>query len=121
MSVKYILKYLIGLYLFFSLLYFLQTSFNKTEGFSDDMSDILDKGDAFCKNYQGSSNILEEKCGLMNKTNCNATSCCIWTSGDKCVAGDANGATFNTDTTGKTQQLEYYYFQDKCYGENCPK
>ena len=126
MSLKYILKYLIYIFLFFSLVYFLKINvsflkYKTKEGFSDDMDDILNKGDAFCENLRGSSHILEEKCGAMNNKNCNTTSCCIWTNEEKCVSGNANGATFNSDENGKTQKLDFYYFKGKCYGGNCPE
>lgn len=116
-------KYCIVILIVFSLVYVLKTYLKyKKEGFTeDDMKLITNKGDAFCQNAQGSSNILEEKCNVMNHSNCNATSCCIWTHQEKCVAGDETGALFNTDKNGKTNTLDYYYFKGKCYGENCPK
>jgi hypothetical protein len=123
MSIKCILKNLIYIFLLFSLIFFFQKNFEftKKEGFTDDMDDILNKGNAFCENLRGSSHILEEKCGKMNQKNCNTTSCCIWTHQNKCVAGNEKGATFNSDENGKTQKLDFYYFKDNCYGENCPK
>jgi hypothetical protein len=80
---------------------------------------IINKGDAFCEKMRGTSHILEEKCGSLTQNNCNSTSCCIWTSNDKCVAGNESGATFNSDTNGKTQTLDYFYYQNKCYGSGC--
>lgn len=81
---------------------------------------ITNKSDSFCHHHTGSSNILEESCGKLTKRNCNSTSCCVWTSNDKCVAGKASGPTFNTDKNGKTKNLDYYYYQNKCYGTKCP-
>lgn len=86
-----------------------------------DTSIIMNKSDAFCENHRGSSGTLEESCGRLTQNNCNTTSCCVWTSDQKCAAGTANGPTFNTDSNGKTNPLDYYYFQNKCYGEKCPK
>jgi len=58
------------------------------------------------------------KCGSLTNKNCNATSCCVWTK-DKCVPGDASGPTFNTDENGKTKDIDYYYYKNKCYGNKC--
>ena len=76
--------------------------------------------DAFCESYKGSSGELNSACGNLTNKNCNATSCCILSSDKKCVAGNASGATYNTDDNGKTINLDYYYYQNKCYGDNCP-
>ena len=81
---------------------------------------IVNKSDAFCENHRGSSHILEQSCGELTQDNCNSTSCCVWTSNNKCVAGKANGPTFNTNKNGKTKNLDYYYYQNKCYGSKCP-
>jgi hypothetical protein len=81
---------------------------------------IVNKSDAFCENHRGSSDILEQSCGELTQDNCNSTSCCVWTSNNKCVAGKANGPTFNTNKNGKTKNLDYYYYQNKCYGPKCP-
>ena len=85
-----------------------------------DTTIIQNKSDAFCEHRRGSSHILEESCGKLTQDNCNSTSCCVWTSNNKCVAGKANGPTFNTDSNGKTNNLDYYYYQNKCYGSKCP-
>ena len=92
-----------------------------TEGsVKQDTSIIQNKSDAFCEHHRGSSHILEQSCGKLTQDNCNSTSCCVWTSNNKCVAGKANGPTFNTDKNGKTNNLDYYYYQNKCYGSKCP-
>lgn len=92
-----------------------------TEGsVKPDTSIIQNKSDAFCEHHRGSSHILEQSCGKLTQDNCNSTSCCVWTSNNKCVAGKANGPTFNTDKNGKTNNLDYYYYQNKCYGSKCP-
>lgn len=80
----------------------------------------MNKSDAFCESHRGSSGALDDECGKLTKTNCNTTSCCVWTSDNKCVAGGQSGPTFNSDAKGKTKQLDYYYFQNKCYGSKCP-
>lgn len=117
MNIKYILKCFIFVILVLSIIYFVINFNSIKEEFNTSI--IMNKGDAFCENLRGSSHILEEKCGKLSQNNCNSTSCCIWTSNNKCVAGNASGAKFNTDTNGKTQALDYYYYQNKCYGSGC--
>jgi hypothetical protein len=79
----------------------------------------MNKNDAFCESHRGSSGTLDESCGKLTQGNCNSTSCCVWTSDDKCKAGNIDGPTFNSDSNGKTKVLDYYYFQNKCYGDKC--
>jgi hypothetical protein len=79
-----------------------------------------DKSDAFCKSHSGNSNILNQSCNKLSNKNCNSTSCCILTSNNKCLAGNKDGAIFNSDKKGKTINLDYYYYQNKCYGNKCP-
>ena len=81
----------------------------------------MSKSQAFCDVNKGSSGSLDESCGRLTRGNCDDTSCCVWTSNQKCAAGGIDGPTFNSDTNGKTKQLDYYYFQGKCYGSGCPK
>ncbi len=70
----------------------------------------------FCKSNSAS---LKESCGKLTKKNCNATSCCIMLNGKKCVHGNQDGPTFKTDS-GKDIAVDYYYYQNKCYGDSCP-
>ena len=70
----------------------------------------------FCKS---SSDSLKESCTKLTKKNCNATSCCIVLNGGKCVAGNQSGPTFKTDS-GEDINVDYYYYQNKCYGNSCP-
>jgi hypothetical protein len=77
------------------------------------------KSEAFCETERGSSGDLDKSCGNLTQKNCNSTSCCVWTSGSKCVAGNIQGPTFNSDSNGKTKKLDYYYFQNNCYGDKC--
>ena len=78
---------------------------------------IMDERKAFCETNKGFT--LEKSCNNLTKQNCNLTSCCVWTSDNKCKAGNENGPLFNSDSNGKTIPLDYYYFQNKCFGENC--
>ena len=73
---------------------------------------------AFCESYRGSSNNLNNVCKKLTEKNCNETSCCVFTN-NKCVAGGANGPTYNSDSNGNTTTADYY-FQNQCYGANCP-
>lgn len=82
---------------------------------------ILNTKDAFCESHRGSSNTLDDDCKKLTKNNCTTTSCCVYTSENKCVAGNQGGPTFNSDEKGKTKNLDYYYYQEKCYGAKCPK
>ena len=85
-----------------------------SEGFDTPL--MMDKSNAFCETHLGSSGTLNESCGKLTKDNCNETSCCNWTSNQKCVAGGQDGPTFNSNSN----DLDYYYFQGKCYGNGCP-
>lgn len=133
MDSKYILKIFIITFLIFSLIIFIKSlglNLNveyipkkllqviTIEGLQPI---ILNKSDAFCENHRGSSGTLDKSCEKLTKNNCTSTSCCVWTSDNKCAAGGKDGPTFNTDSTGKTKELGYYYFQGKCYGLDCPK
>ena len=70
----------------------------------------------FCKS---SSSSLKESCSKLTKKNCNSTSCCIMLNGEKCVAGNQDGPTFKTNS-GEDITVDYYYYQNKCYGDKCP-
>jgi len=134
MDLKYILKVFIIVFLIFSLIAFINTlglNLNEesrqkkllqvvtVEALSTSIP--MSKSQAFCDVHKGSSGSLDESCGRLTKGNCDDTSCCVWTSNQKCAAGGIDGPTFNSDANGKTKQLDYYYFQGKCYGSNCPK
>lgn len=91
-------------------------------GFKEGMMEgdpIMKKNDSFCESHRGSSGVLQESCGKLTENNCNNTSCCVWASPGKCLAGSATGPTFNSDDKGKTIELDYYYYQNKCYGKGC--
>ena len=70
----------------------------------------------FCKS---SSDSLKTSCGKLTKKNCNATTCCVMLNGEKCVAGNQDGPTFKT-VSGEDINIDYYYYQNKCYGNSCP-
>lgn len=85
-----------------------------------DTSIVMNKSDAFCEKYRGSSGSLNDECAKLTDKNCGSTSCCVLVNGKKCAAGNADGPTFNTDSNGKTKNLDFYYYQSKCYGPKCP-
>lgn len=92
------------------------------EGFTiQDDTIVINKSEAFCESHRGSSGSLDMSCSKLTNKNCNSTSCCVWTSDNKCLAGGPQGPTFNTDSNGKTNMPKYYYFEKKCYGIGCPK
>lgn len=137
MDFKYILKVFIIVFLILSLIVFVNAirlnlneeskpkkllqvvTIEALENLSTDIP--MSASEAFCEVHKGSSGTLDESCGRLTRGNCNDTSCCVWTSNQKCAAGGVDGPTFNTDTNGATKQLDYYYFQGKCYGTGCPK
>lgn len=76
----------------------------------------------FCNGFKGSGSTqkLNEQCGGLTNTNCVTTSCCVLANGTKCLAGSANGPTFLTNLDGSNINVDYYYYQGKCYGSKCP-
>ena len=73
----------------------------------------------FCKSFLGKKDEMQEACSQLTETNCNQTSCCIWTSNKKCAAGYQDGPIYKTDKDGKLITMDYYYYQGQCYGEGC--
>ena len=74
---------------------------------------------SFCKTHEGDRNKLQTSCSKLTKTNCLATSCCVYAKmGDKeqCHSGDINGPTFKRDDNGKTKKIDYYQFRNNCFG-----
>ena len=66
------------------------------------------------------SNSLENSCSKLTFSNCVATDCCVLLNGKTCVSGSQNGPTYLTDSSGTKINMDYYYYQGKCYGNNCP-
>jgi uncharacterized alpha/beta hydrolase family protein len=124
-KIKYILKFFIFVLLVFAIINILACINLNAEESQPKMPDIaLIEGleqpiatgpRAFCDTYRGSSNSLNVACRKLTEKNCNETSCCVF-SNKKCVAGAANGPTYKN---GNSSNLTYY-FQNKCYGANCP-
>lgn len=132
MNAKYLLKIFIVTFLILSLILFINSiglNLNELEQPKELIKVITieglqtkplitDSGGAFCDTNKGYSQ--EIACNKLTKTNCGLTSCCIWTSDNKCKAGNQDGPLFSSDSKGKTIPLDYYYFQTKCYGVECP-
>jgi hypothetical protein len=114
--IKYILNIFIFVLLIFALINTIGIKLNTMEGFED--ATIPTGATAFCESYKGSSAQLNTECGRLTQKNCNETSCCVFAN-NKCVAGSANGPTYNTDNNGNTTTSSYY-FQNQCFGSNCP-
>lgn len=75
----------------------------------------------FCESHLGKSADLEKSCNRLTKKRCAQTSCCVFTSNHKCSAGSVDGATYKTDKNGELITMDYYYYQDKCFGKTCPQ
>jgi hypothetical protein len=88
------------------------------EGLQNNEPSIVPGNKAFCQTNTGFNQ--ESSCNKLTNYNCNLTSCCIWTSDNKCKAGNQSGPLFNTNSNGKTMSLNHYYYQNKCYGNGCP-
>jgi hypothetical protein len=91
-------------------------SSNGNEGF--EIKDSY-RTDAFCKANSSNLNELNNKCKKVPMKSCKKMGCCVFTSDKECVGGSKHGPIFNTDKNGKTRKLDYFYFEDKCYGEGC--
>ncbi len=73
--------------------------------------------DAFCKINKGNPSQLNNQCASLTSENCNATDCCIWVNGTKCMAGNVNGP--NTSISGANTDTDYYSYKYQCYGAGC--
>ena len=82
----------------------------------------MDSAMSFCQNHEDlpSGSSLEKSCDGLTDENCKSVSCCVLLNGEKCVAGGARGSTFRTETNGTKRNIDYYYYQNKCYGNKCP-
>jgi hypothetical protein len=89
---------------------------------TDDSLDAKLKA-GFCKSHLGKPAELETACGNLSKNSCKATSCCVWAkmnSAESCVSGNRHGPIFKHESSGAPKTLDYYYFENKCHGNNCP-
>ena len=84
--------------------------------------DNLDLESGFCKSHEGDRNKLNTSCGKLTKNSCLATDCCVYAKmegEEKCFSGDEHGPTFRRNTNGKTKDIDFYYFKNKCFGKEC--
>ena len=73
----------------------------------------------FCKQYENSPEIWEQKCNSLSGELCSSTDCCVNLGGAKCVAGGANGPLLrNNYGDFMIKNRDYYFYKGKCYG-NC--
>ena len=116
---------IIGMMVFFSIIEFKLTPVNNTHIQKIvDIEAFENASSSFCKSHEGKRDELEMSCSKLNKNNCLATSCCVYADmegKESCLSGDEHGPTFRRDKNGRTKDIEYYYFKNKCYGNNCPK
>lgn len=76
----------------------------------------------FCKKLEGKTHEIEKMCEKEDPELCKHRSCCVLAgigNTEKCVAGSKLGPTYHTDDNGKDINYEYYYYKNKCYGNNC--
>ena len=67
---------------------------------------------------------LNKACNDLTRDNCLATSCCVYAKiedNESCYAGGEDGPTFKRDENGKTKDIDFYWYKNKCYGKNCEK
>jgi len=134
-KIKYILKIGIFILFVFAIMNIMGINLNNGDNISQNNSLIegLEPGtlniqpgtlnlatgaDSFCASYIGASGSLNNECKRLTEKNCNETSCCVFTN-NRCMAGNANGPIYNTNSSGKTITADYY-FKNQCYGAGCP-
>ena len=71
--------------------------------------------DGFCQTYSDPTT-RNAQCGALTTENCNQTDCCVVLNGSQCVAGDADGPTFQKDEKGNDIDFSYYSYKNNCYG-----
>ena len=121
---------MIGLIVFFAIIELKMTPLQdrqvqkvvNIEAFNNNNDTNANNDNGFCKTHEGDRNKLQESCSGMTKDNCLATSCCVYALMDgkeQCHSGDMNGPTFKRDKNGKSKNIDYYYFRNKCIGKGC--
>jgi len=115
---------IIGLMVFFSII-----GFDLTPVQDKHVEKVVDieafepiSSSGFCKSYEGRRHELEKSCLKLTKSNCLSTSCCVYAKMDgkeECLSGDIHGPTFRREPNGRTRDIDFFYFRDKCYGDKC--
>ena len=72
----------------------------------------------FCETIIHNSKKRETACNKLTKDNCQVSDCCIFLNGKKCVAGNAHGPVYRSDSEKNKINIDNYYYKKKCYG-NC--
>lgn len=74
--------------------------------------------DSICECNDNKNDIaaLNAQCGLLTEYNCKRIGCCVFTSQNKCVAGNSSGPSAEYSSN-----IDYYYYKNKCYGSKCPE
>ena len=105
MDIKYILKIFIVVFLILSLITIINSiglNLNEPDVPKKLMQVVTIEGltpattgsQAFCESHKGFD--LEQSCNKLTKYNCGLTSCCVWTSDNKCKAGNNGKLLFNS-------------------------
>jgi len=71
--------------------------------------------DSFCECSSSNAEQMQQQCSNLTEYNCKRVGCCVFTSDNKCVAGNEQGPS------DSLLSVDYYYYKNKCYGNNCPK
>lgn len=86
---------------------------------------MLNPETSFCEHSKTNGGAMQKQCSALTHENCSAVSCCIWgidseEGKSQCMAGGKDGAMYSTDAQGNSVNIDTYYYQNKCYGANCP-
>jgi len=79
-----------------------------------------DGSESFCDKYKSQPSELDTKCSGLTEKSCDATSCCVFINGERCVAGNKNGPMFRTSAeTNENIDIKHYKHKGVCFGD-CP-
>lgn len=86
---------------------------------------MLNPETSFCEHNKTNGGAMQNQCSALTHENCSAVSCCIWgidsaEGTSQCMVGGKDGAMYSTDAQGNPVNIDTYYYQNKCFGENCP-
>ena len=86
---------------------------------------MLNPETSFCEHNKTNGGAMQKQCSALTHENCSAVSCCIWgidsaEGTSQCMVGGKDGAMYSTDIQGNPVNIDTYYYQNKCFGENCP-
>ena len=101
-----------------------ETMENMNENASDSVETDTNVSGDKCDELHGKSHDIETYCEDLHPRLCKQKKCCVLgkeseTGTMKCVAGSKTGPTYHTDEEGNDINLDYYYYQGKCYGKGC--